>query len=430
MPVLVLLGAPGQLTPLLARVALRDEPRDDAMRIGLDARTMTMPRPRGTGRNLIDAYRLIPSLRPNWEFILYHQRPLPDGPRDDRGPLPWDYPNVRLRRLDMPGDRFDAWFQVRLPLAARNDRVDLLHLPASAAPAWNPVPVVVTIHDLIPLQIADEMTSEQTVVFARGVDRALSRARRFITPSAATRELICARYGVGRERIDVVPWAPDTRIVADARQTLSASRRQRIRERYGLAQRWLLSFSGNARRKNARGVIDAFARVPAAMRRDYQLVLVGCEPETCRAALEVEAERAGISGQVRPLGFVPLEDLPVLLRGASGLVMPSRGEGFGLPILDAFACGVPVLTSDISSMPEVAGDAAVYCDPHDPASIANGIEQLLTPETAARLVPRGYEQLAKFSWERTAEAMCAVYEKATSKTGVAEEDAALAGCVT
>ncbi|MEW6252647.1 MAG: glycosyltransferase, partial [Planctomycetota bacterium] len=121
---------------------------------------------------------------------------------------------------------------------------------------------------------------------------------------------------------------------------------------------------------------------------------------------------ASPSPAVVVLGFVPHADLPGLLANSCGLLMPSRCEGFGLPMLDAFAAGVPVLTSACSSMPEVAGDAAVYCDPEDPESIAAGIGQLLEPERAAALVERGRARLSLFTWERTAEAMCAVYERA------------------
>lgn len=396
------------------------------MRIGLDARTLTLPRPRGTGRNLLDAYRHIPRLRPEWEFILYHQRP-PDA-RTPSDALPWDLPNVRLRHVDIPGDRFEAWFQVRLPLAARQDHVDLLHCPANAAPTWCPVPLVVTIHDLVPLQVPDELPARQTAMFRRGIERAVRRAVRLIAPSEATRGELRALFGVPPESVTVIPWAADAAIAAAARQPFSPVQRRTIRATYDLAPRWLLTFAGSTRRKNARGVLDGFARVPADARRGVQVVLAGCEPQRYRDELAVAAERHGISDQVRIVGFVPLADLPALLRGACGLLMPSRCEGFGLPILDAFACGVPVLTSDRSSMPEVAGDAAVYCDPDDPRTIGAGIEELLDPAVAKRLVMNGTERLSRFTWERTAEAMCAVYERGLAGSEAPRAAAVLGGC--
>ena len=379
------------------------------MKIGLDARSLTLPRPRGTGRNLLDAYRLIPALRPEWQFVLYHQRPLSRELRE-REDAPWQHPNVELRRIDMPGDRLNAWFQVRLPWAARHDGIDLLHFPANAAPAWCPVPFVVTIHDLIPLRLPGELSPRATRMFRRGLVRGVRRAVRIITVSAATCDELHHGFGVPLDRMTVIPWAPDAHMLAELRRELSAEQCEDVRIKYELGQRWLLSFSGSTARKNAGGVLAGFAGVNAERRRDVQVVLIGCEPAAYRASLVAQAEGLGISAQCRVLGFVPHEDVPALLRGAAGLLMPSRYEGFGLPILDAFACGVPVLTSRVSSMPEVAGDAAVYCDPDDPRSIAAGIQRLLEPATARVLVHRGRARLARFSWERTAAAMCAVYE--------------------
>jgi heptosyltransferase-2 len=390
------------------------------MKVGLDARSMTTSRPRGTGRNLRDAYRLIPRLRPDWEFVLYHQRPVAD--REPDHDQPWRHPHVRLRQLEMPGDRLDAWFQVRLPLAAWQDRVDLMHFPANRAPLWCPVPFVATIHDLAPLEVRGELPPAQTRAFRRDVARAVRGAVHIITVSSATRDSLHRVFGLPLEKMTVIPWAPDERIAAEAAGDADPEQQRRVRERWlfsaggperdaALDLPYLITFSGRSPRKNATGVLDGLARMSADLRRSVQLVLLGCEPQSYRTSLALQAKRLGIAKQCHILGFVPHADLPALLRGARGLLIPSRCEGFGLPVLDAFACGVPVLASRASSLPEVAGPAAVYCDPNDADSIAAGMEQLLDRLTAARLVSSGYERLKLFSWERTAEAMCAVYEQ-------------------
>jgi glycosyltransferase involved in cell wall biosynthesis len=393
------------------------------MQIGVDARSMTMPRARGTGRNLLDAYCVIPTLRNDWQFVLYHARSLPDNTRA-AGDTPWQHLNVRCRRIDMPGDRLGAWLHVRLPLAARLDRVDLLHFPANAAPAWCPVPFVLTVHDLIPLKLPDGISPRRRHAFERGLRRGVARAAHIITVSKATRADLHRDFGVPLERMTVIPWAPDTRIAATATQARSGAVLSQVRTKYGLAERWLLTFSGGDTRKNAHGVLEGFAHLAPGVRRGIQVVLVGCEPADYRARLAAAADRLGISGQCRILGFVPHADLPALLAGSRGLLMPSRYEGFGLPILDAFACDVPVLTSNVSSMPEVAGNAALYCDPNDSASIATGIEQLLDTATAANLVQKGRERLALFNWPRTAQAMCMVYERALARQPAAQSSTA------
>jgi glycosyltransferase involved in cell wall biosynthesis len=394
--------------------------RESGIRIGLDARSIFMPRPRGTGRNLRDAYQWIPILRPGWDFTLYYQRDMACDAFDD-------LPNVQARRIEIPGDRFDLWFQVRLPAAAWGDGVDLLHLPANAAPRRSPVPFVVTVHDLAPLMEVGGAPDVQRRAFQRGVERAVRGAVHILSPSSATRDELCAWFGVERERVTVVPWAPDRRIARAVGQTrgpkspaVRTSRQrqiERIRAEYDLRGDWLLNFSGRSPRKNARGLLDAWARLSASTRAAVQLVMVGCAPSAFRSELREHAERQGIGAACRLLDFVPHEDLPWLLCGARGLVMPSLCEGFGLPILDAFVCGTPVLTSNLSSMPEVAGQAALYCDPHDPKSIAEGILWLLDPAHTEQLRRAGYERLREFNWERTARLMCDVYERCVSASG-------------
>jgi alpha-1,3-rhamnosyl/mannosyltransferase len=394
------------------------------VKIGLDARTMFMPRRRGTGRNLRDAFGVIPELRPEWDFVLYHQRADAAGAFADAiRPA-----NVTARRIDLPGDRLDAWLNLRLPWAARRDRVDLLHVPANAAPAYCPVPFVATIHDLIPLRVDGECSAAGRRRFERGVRRAVGGAAHIITPSATTRDDLIASFDVSGDRVSVIPWAADRDLVRAwrSRARTSAFPDERLRHpavvdtraRYGLARDYWIGFSGSSPRKNASGLIEALAELVRA-RPDVgtELVLTGCEPTAFRHGLAEQARRLGVESRCRLLGFVPHADLPGLLGGARGLVMPSLCEGFGLPILDAFAIGVPVLTSGIGSMAEVAGDAAHYCDPRDARSIARGMAALLDDHACERLAQRGAVREREFTWTRTASAMCEVYEMCLERPG-------------
>jgi len=306
------------------------------MRVGLDARYLLTPRRRGTGRNLWDAYRLIPSLRPDWQFVFFHQRPL-TAELTEAPDAPWRHPNVELRRVDLPGDRVGAWLNLWLPLAARRAGVDLLHFPANVGPAWCPVPLVLTVHDLIPLRLPGEVSARQARAFRRGLLRGLRRAAHIITVSDFTRAELHHHFGVPLQRMTTIPWAPDGALNAGRR---SVDDRDRIRRKFHLSCRWLLNISGRTARKNPLGVLRGFARVPENLRRELDLVLIGCEPAEYRRLLLAEAQRLGLTGHCRILGFLPHEDLAALLRNADGLLLPSRYEGFGLSILDAFACGV------------------------------------------------------------------------------------------
>jgi glycosyltransferase involved in cell wall biosynthesis len=152
--------------------------------------------------------------------------------------------------------------------------------------------------------------------------------------------------------------------------------------------------------------------VPAELRRDVQFILVGVEPAEQRASLNDLIRDQGIAGRCAVFGFVPEDHVAPLLSGAEALAFCSLYEGFGLPILDAFRCETAVLTSNVSSMPEVAGEAAVYCDPGDCRSIAEGMTRLLRDaDLRDLLVKRGRERVPRYTWEGTAESICRIFEK-------------------
>lgn len=389
-------------------------------RIGIDARAAFADHPRGAGRNLLDALRAVARLRPDLQIELYRRRTAPPEPARA---LLAAFRNLRDRPIEMPGDRFDAWFQLRLPWAARLDGVDLLHLPLNAAPAWRSVPYVVTIHDLIPLHVRDEAGPRDRERFRRGVLRAVRSAAHILTVSEQTRAALRREFDVPFDRMSVVPWAPDALIAAPTDPESARRGVDRVRERYGLERPWLLNFSGASPRKNAAGVLRGLAHTPEALRRQYTLVMVGCEPQEFRHSLGRLASALGVAGASRVLGFVPHDDLPALVRGAKGVLLPSLEEGFGLPILDAFACRVPVLTSDRGAMREVAGDAAVFCDPRDAHSIAAGLARLVEDGATLALRRRAAERVRSFTWERTARGLLAAYERAT-QTALAPAPAA------
>ena len=387
------------------------------MRIGLDARTMFAPRPRGTGRNLCDAYRTLAALRRDWAFVLYHRRAAGESEllRADAGATFLDSPNVRAEQIDCVGDRWDLWLHVRLVRRARHDRIDVLHLPANEAPLCSAVPIVATIHDLIPLRVSNEVTGTEHRRFRRRVQRVVRTATRIITPSQATYDDVIADFGVEPARMVVVPWAADCAVQAVTNDAAAYTREaERVRGEYALQRRWLLNFAGPSPRKNAERIVRAFAELPAGVRASVLLVLVGCEPAALRESLQRLAREVGVESRCRFLGFVPHAHVPGFLCGSAGLVMPSLYEGFGLPVIDAFTARVPVLTSQHGAMREVAGDAAELCDPYDVASIATGMLRLLHEPRAAELVARGVERAKQYTWQRTAESMAGVLKAAVS----------------
>ncbi|MCZ6654630.1 MAG: glycosyltransferase family 1 protein, partial [Planctomycetota bacterium] len=337
-----------------------------AVRIALDARTIYSKTRRGTGKNLIDAYRRMARLRPEWQFVLYHRSLNGDDPFAG-------YDNFSNRAIEMPGDRWNLWEHLRLPAAVRRDGVDLLHCPANSCPRFRATRVVSTIHDLIPLKLSDPAMNGEAQRFRNRVRRCLARSERVIAVSESTKQDLISDLGGDPDRIDVITWAADSACTPVRDEAELA----RIRARYNITGRYLLAFSGRSRRKNAEGMIRGFARLPAEVRRAVQFVLIGVEPIAQRGGLTELIGELKIAGNCAVFGFAPEEDIAPLLSGADALAFCSLYEGFGLPILDAFRCETAVLTSKVSSMPEVAGEAAVYCDPSDCGSIAEGMTRLL-----------------------------------------------------
>jgi glycosyltransferase involved in cell wall biosynthesis len=368
------------------------------VRIGLDARTVFARQRRGTGKNLIDLYRTLAAARPQWEFLMFYQTAGSADPFSD-------LPNVRAVAIDIPGDRFNMWQDVRLPAAAWANRVDVLHCPANTAPFWSPVKTVLTVHDLIPLEIAPD--SPATARWVSRVRRSARQARAVITPSQYSRQAIMSHLGVPADRIHVNYWAPDRACAPAAAADVNAARRA-----HGVPDDvpYVLAYGAEDVRKNTAAIIKAWGQVDAAIRRAARLVIVGLQPDALQRMRDLAAQHVP-DGSCLVHGFVPEGEMVPLLTGAAALCYVSLSEGFGLPIVDAFACGTPVITSSTTSLPEIAGDAAVLVDPTDVAAIARGMADVLTSEPLRRrLADAGRQRLTQFSWDRCAATAAAVLD--------------------
>jgi alpha-1,3-rhamnosyl/mannosyltransferase len=372
------------------------------MRIAVDARQVYRPHRRGTGKNLIDLYETLAARRPGWSFTMIHRDDVPDPPLAG-------LPNVHRKRVDIPGgDRFNLWEQVRLPAAAWASGADVLHAPANTGPAVPLTRMVVTVHDLIPLEITPD--SPDTHRWVRQVKTAARAARRVITPSEYSKGRIVEVLGVPADRVTVIPWAPDRRL----RRVDDPAELDRVRAKYGLrtGERYVFGFGAADPRKNTARLIEAFAGLPAGVRAEFRLLLVGVQGPAL-ADFRTLAEAHGAADRVVVHGFADEADVPALLSGAAVLAFPSRSEGFGLPLLDAFVCRAAVLAGDRTSLPEVAGDAAVLVNPDDTEAVRDGLRRLLEDEALrAELIARGAERVTGYTWERVADAAAGVFEAA------------------
>jgi glycosyltransferase involved in cell wall biosynthesis len=297
-----------------------------------------------------------------------------------------------------------------IPRQIRRLGADLFHSPHYVLPLLSRTPSVVTIHDCIHLLFPQYLPNRLAIHYARFMLRhAVRRATIVLTVSEASRCDILRFYPeTPPERVRVVPNAIDDAILT----VPSPEETARVHERYQIQGRFIL-YAGNIKpHKNLDRLIQAFGQLKARTGfEDVKLIIIGDEIQRY-GSLRRSVETSGVRQDVRFFGFVPDTTLAVLYRTAHLFAFPSLYEGFGLPPLEAMACGAPVLTSRISSLPEVVGDAALLVDPYDTTDIAHGIERLLCDDALReQLIARGLERAGHFNWDRSVNAVLAVYRE-------------------
>lgn len=294
--------------------------------------------------------------------------------------------------------------QLLLPPAARRAGIDLLHSFASTAPGWGPYRRVVTVHDLIYRTIPEAHPGVRSLGMRVLVPLGARRSDRVIVDARATAEEVRRFLHVPSTRIDVVPLGLGLRRAsvptpeAELRAGLEAGSRPIV-----------LSVSAKLAHKNLTRLIGALARIPQPTRP--LLVLPGY-PTPHEQELRARAEELNVSGDVRFLGWVSAADLEALYAAAAAFVLPTLAEGFGLPVLEAMACGAPVLTTYRTSLPEVGGDAVAYTEPEADA-IASALRALLDdPDRRVALGEAGHARARQFTWAASAAAHAASYKRA------------------
>jgi glycosyltransferase involved in cell wall biosynthesis len=317
------------------------------------------------------------------------------------GSLP---PAIRRRFLPL-SDEWAArlWHRARLPIPEETftGPIDLFYSPDFVLPPTRRrTPTLLTVHDLSFLRYPDHFVPKLVRYLSRVVPESVARADRVLADSQATRTDLVELLGTSPEKVEVLYSGVDARF----RPEREPGEQERLRARYGLDRPYVLSVGTLQPRKNYVRLIRAFVRLSVS---GVMLVIAGARGWLYEEVLE-EAARHG--DRTRILGFVAEEDLPALYRGASLFVFPSFYEGFGLPVLEAMACGVPVVCSRASSLPEVAGDAALLVDPHDEEGLREAMGRALEDEALRReMTARGLARAAHFTWERAARQLLAAF---------------------
>ena len=302
--------------------------------------------------------------------------------------------------------------QFKVPLSLAREAVHLFHEPHYVLPPLVRCRSVVTIHDCIHLMFPQYLPGKLAHLYAKGsMWSAARKANRILTVSEASKRDILHFFDVRADKVAVIYNAIDERFLAPA----DPERMELVKQRYQLDHPFVLYVGNIKPHKNIERLIDAFGRARSrGCPDDVKLVIIG-DDISKYPGLRQSVHKHKLDKHVRFLGFQPQETLAAFYRLARGFVFPSLYEGFGLPPLEAMACGAPVVTSNVSSLPEVAGGAALLVDPYDAEAIAAGICQVLTDEPLrTELIARGYARARSFSWAHSVRKIHQIYMEVAS----------------
>ncbi len=304
--------------------------------------------------------------------------------------------NPNLRLLRSFGNRA-WWSQVRLPMHLIRNDYDVVHSLDHKLPFLHRGTMLVTIYDLAFFMFPETVGKFHLMRYRWFTRSAIHRATRIIAISNSTKADICRMFAIPREKVSVVHLGVDRSLY---NENVVAARRP---------MKYILSVGTLQPRKNYALLIRAFGRVCDSLNEPLELIIVGKQGWLWQDII-AEARRSKYRERIQFLGYVPLREMPGLYAGAELFAMPSLYEGFGIPPLEAMACGIPVLASDASSLPEVVGDAGLLLNPLDEASWVTAIREVLTDRTLRdQLRKRGLARSVQFTWEKTAKETFSVY---------------------
>lgn len=310
----------------------------------------------------------------------------------------------------LKGVTYAGWEQLSLPAAVRKFRPDVLHCTANTAPYSCNVPMIVTVHDVIYLE---EINFQGSAYQNFGnlyrkiiVPHAVRKARKIITVSEYEKTVIADVCKIDPTKIEVIYNAVSERFNGN----MEASQLEEFRKRYQLPQQFVLFLGNTAPRKNTAAVIKAYVHYCSMTGKPVPLVITDYPKSSILKTLET-MKRIDLAGMIISPGYIPSSQMPLMYNCSDLFLYPSLRESFGLPVLEAMSCGIPVITSDIPAIREVGGEAAIFVDPENTMAIAEKIGSLLNDsERRSSLIQKGNERARLFSWKNSAKKLIQLYE--------------------
>lgn len=375
------------------------------MRIGIEAQRIFRLKKHGMDIAALEFIRALQKIDTINEYYIYV------CPDEDSQCLK-ETVNFKIRLIN---GNYPYWEQISLPKIAKNDNCQLLHCTSNTAPLFLSIPLVVTLHDIIYLE-----KSVKEIIFGKGtnyqkfgnvyrrliVPTIIKNSKRIITVSEYERSRIANKFSLGCDKITAIynGVSPHFKKITDEVEL------NRVKEKYNLPEKFFLFLGNTDPKKNTDGMLKALASYYKKGGDNIPLVIVDLEKEYIIEILKEINEENLIDKLVLP-NYIPNVDLPAIYSQATVFLYPSLRESFGIPMLEAMSCGVPVITSNTSSMPEVAGEAALLADPFKPEDISELMIKLINDEVLQKnLIEKGYLQSAKFTWKQMAETMLSVYK--------------------
>jgi len=369
------------------------------MLIGLDGNEANVENRVGSG---VYAFELLKELSKNTKhsFVIYlKEKPLPD--------LPKESPNFNYKIF---GPK-KFWTQFALPIRlAFGKKVDVFFSMGHYGPRFSKVPYIVTIFDLSYLHFPEMFKKGDLYQLTNWSKYSIQKADHVIAISKSTKDDIVKSYDIEPSKINVTymgfddkRFKPQTKIRTDP-----------IRKKFKIKGGYIIFVGTLQPRKNIERLIEAFSIIKPTF-NDVSLVIVGRKGWLYESILN-KSKILKVDKNVIFTDFVTKDELPRLISSAKAFALPSLWEGFGIPVIEAQACGVPVVVSNTSSLPEIVGDSGILVDPNSVGSIANGIEKSLNPATRSILVKKGYRNIRRFSWKKCANETLAILEKVASKS--------------
>ena len=374
------------------------------MKIGIDA-SLVVGEKAGVGWYTASLIEALARVDHQNKYILYPFFYHIFDPRFKKLVAPTKSFSVRFTALPEALVRY-LWFHSKIPRHRLLGKVDVLHSTTFCCPPVHSGQLVVTIYDVSFLHYPELHTEMNRVHCLKGTWETAVHADRIIAISQNTKKDLVEYFNVQEDRIAVIPLAARKDFHPRPMEEVKAF----VARRWGLDQPYLLSVGTIEPRKNLKHLIRVYCGLPKEIRNDYQLIIAGGEgwlsTDIYQSIVEMGAESS-----IRFLGYVPSSDLPWLYSGATCFVYPSLYEGFGLPALEAMACGIPLITSNTSSLPEVAGDAALLVDPLSEEELRSAIIKVVSdPTLRQKMSGKGLDQAKQFSWEQVARDTLKVYE--------------------